>query len=135
MIDDIVTDILKAEGWDAYTNDPADRGGPTKWGITQKAWADYRGHPVTEADMKSITEQQARDFYELKYIIEPKFNHLSDMLTPMVVDCGQCNSRWQDRPPDNTGVPSLIGGRYIPENLRLSGKILWEARVERPFTG
>ena len=88
MIEDIITDVLKAEGWDKYTNDPADRGGPTKWGITQKAWSAYRGYPVSELDMKEITEEQARDFYEEKYIVEPKFNQLSEMLIPLVVDCG-----------------------------------------------
>lgn len=37
-IDDIISDIIRAEGT-AYTNDPRDSGGPTKYGITQAALA------------------------------------------------------------------------------------------------
>ncbi len=88
MIEDIITDVLKAEGWDTYTNDPADRGGPTKWGITLKAWSEYRGRDCTAADVQAITEAQARDFYEKLYVIGPKFNQLPPMLVPLVVDCG-----------------------------------------------
>lgn len=88
MIDEIITDVLIAEGWDTYTNDPADRGGPTKWGITQKAWAEWRGRDVTPEEVAAITEPQARDFYETEYVLAPRFNHLPERLIAMVVDCG-----------------------------------------------
>ena len=88
MIDDIITDVLKAEGWDAFTDHPADRGGPTKWGITQKAWAAWRGHDVTVEEVQQITEAQARDFYEAEYVLGPRFNHLPEKIQGLVVDCG-----------------------------------------------
>ncbi len=102
MIDEIITDILKAEGWDKYTNRPSDRGGPTKWGVTLKSWEDYRGHDCTEDDIKQITEAQAREFYETKYILAPRFNHLPEMLRAMVIDCGvnhgpSAASKWVQR--------------------------------------
>lgn len=88
FVEDIITDILKAEGWDKYTNDPDDRGGPTKWGITLKSYQEYQGHELSgEDEIKALTEEQAREFYEDKYIIGPKFHHLSEMLVPLVVDC------------------------------------------------
>jgi lysozyme family protein len=87
MIDEIITDILKAEGWDKYTNHPADRGGPTKWGITLKAWGDYLGKPVTDWNVKGIKEAEARVFYREKYIVGPGFHALSsDFLKALVVD-------------------------------------------------
>lgn len=88
MIDEIITDVLKAEGWDTFTNHPADRGGPTKWGITQKAWAEWRDRDVTVEEVQQITEPQARDFYESLYIVGPRFNQLPERLQAMVVDCG-----------------------------------------------
>lgn len=88
MIDDIITDVLKAEGWDKYTNRPNDRGGPTKWGITQKAWADWRGRDVTIDEIKNISEPQARDFYEAEYVIGPRFNALPIRLQALLIDCG-----------------------------------------------
>jgi lysozyme family protein len=102
MLDDIITDVMKAEGWDTFTNDPTDRGGPTKWGITRKAWAEWRGHAVTAEDIESITEPQARDFYEKLYVLGPKFHLLGAHLTAMVVDCGvnhgvRAASKWVQR--------------------------------------
>lgn len=87
MIDEIITDILKAEGWDAYTDHPADRGGPTKWGITLEAWQDYLGKPVTASNVCGITESEARLFYHRKYIIEPRYDKIiSTFLMAMTVD-------------------------------------------------
>lgn len=102
MIEDIITDVLKAEGWDTYTNDPADRGGPTKWGITLKAWSGYRGRDCAAEDIQAITEPQARDFYEKLYVIGPKFSQLPAMLVALVVDCGvnhgvRAASKWVQR--------------------------------------
>ena len=89
MIDQIITDILKAEGWDTYTNHSADKGGPTKWGITLTAWGDYLGRPVAVSDVQKITEQEARIFYHQKYIIEPGFDRItSAYLIACVTDAG-----------------------------------------------
>lgn len=101
-VDDIITDILKAEGWDKYTNRPTDRGGPTKWGITQKAWSEYVGHAAPIDEIKAITEHQARIFYENMYIKRPKFDMLPPLLIPMIVDCGvnhgvRAASKWIQR--------------------------------------
>lgn len=85
---DIITDVMKAEGWDTYTNHPADRGGPTKWGITLKAWSEWRGRPMTSNEVKLITEDQAREFYEAAYVRRPKFDQLPLEIRPVVVDCG-----------------------------------------------
>lgn len=87
MIDEIITDILKAEGWDTYTDHPADKGGPTKWGITLKAWGDYLGQPVSAFNIQGITEAEARLFYHRKYILEPRFTDIqSHFLLACVVD-------------------------------------------------
>lgn len=87
MIDEIITDILKAEGWDKYTDHPADRGGPTKWGITLDAWCDYVGHPITDYEVRRIDEPQARAFYRQKYIEGPGYDRIgSPFLVGLVVD-------------------------------------------------
>lgn len=88
MIDDLITDVMRAEGWDKYTDHPADRGGPTKWGITLKSWGDYLGKPVTAFNVRGITEAEARRFYLDKYVREPGFASLPDPLLSLVVDSG-----------------------------------------------
>ena len=109
---------MKAEGWDKYTNHPADRGGPTKWGITLKKWSEWRGHICTGVNVQAITEPQARDFYEKLYIIEPRFNLLPKRIMPLVVDCGvnhgvRCASKWVQR-----AVGTKQDGRLGPISLK-----------------
>lgn len=90
----IVDEIIKKEGT-AYTNDPADRGGPTKFGITQATLSWYRKTPVTPEDVKALTLDEAKAIYQQRYILGPKFNLIQDldisgsaMLYSNIVDFG-----------------------------------------------
>lgn len=47
----------------AYTNDPHDSGGETKFGVTRKAYQFYTGHAVTAAEIENLTEDDAQAFY------------------------------------------------------------------------
>lgn len=86
---DMITEVLKREGWDKYTNHPEDRGGPTKWGITLKAWSEYIDRQATAADVAAITETNARIFYQKEYVLKPNFDMIEDeSLRELVVDCG-----------------------------------------------
>lgn len=87
---DIIAGILRREGWPTYTNHPADRGGPTKGGITLSAFRDYCGNQALRAeDLQAVTEAQARVFYMYKYITDPRFHRIEDArLLALVVDCG-----------------------------------------------
>lgn len=89
-IESIIDEVLRREGWPKYTNNPADRGGPTKGGITLEAWREYTGNPyVTAEDIRQITEPQARAFYRHRHVIEPGFDRIDDTyLRDLVVDAG-----------------------------------------------
>jgi lysozyme family protein len=52
---------------DKFTNDPDDSGGPTKWGITQKAYSAFIGYAATAEDIAALTEEQAQIFYFQNY--------------------------------------------------------------------
>ena len=117
MIEQLITDVLKAEGWDKYTNHPADKGGPTKWGITQKKWSEYVGFHATAEDIQGITETGAREFYHKLYIIEPQFDQLPQLLIPLVVDSGVNSgpkraSKWVQR-----AVGARQDGKIGPNTL------------------
>ncbi|HEB92608.1 MAG TPA: N-acetylmuramidase [Gammaproteobacteria bacterium] len=50
---------LAHEGGAKFTDDPMDRGGATKYGISQRAYPNV--------DIRNLTEQQARDIYKRDY--------------------------------------------------------------------
>ena len=50
---------LAREGGSKFTDDPNDRGGATKYGISQRAYPDV--------DIRNLTEQQAREIYKRDY--------------------------------------------------------------------
>lgn len=84
MTDDEIIDlILLREG--GFVNRSEDRGGPTNHGITIDALREYRGTPVTLADVQALTESEARDIYRESYVAP--FNWvLPPDLRGMVVD-------------------------------------------------
>jgi len=92
-----------------YTNDPADPGGPTRWGITQRTLARWRKHPVTAEDVEHLPRGEAMDVYRAQYVTEPGFDKLADVSTRIaleVIDTGV-----------NMGVG--IAARYLQRCLNL----------------
>lgn len=87
--DDIITDVLRREG-SAYTNDPTDHGGPTKYGITLRDLRTWRADlAVTADDVEALTEAEARDIYRERYIRQPGFEAIPDeWLRAFLVDAG-----------------------------------------------
>lgn len=76
----IISGVIAREGGAKVTDDPLDRGGRTQFGISEasnpEAWKDGK-----------VTEQEARDIYEAKYLILPGFNKIHDSrLMGQVVD-------------------------------------------------
>lgn len=88
LTDDVITDVMKAEGWDRYTNHPLDRGGPTKWGITLKAYQSLVDENATETTIRQLTEAEARAFYNRFYVVEPGFDKVHPLVQPLLIDCG-----------------------------------------------
>ena len=57
--------VLQHEG--GYVNHPSDPGGRTNLGVTQRVWEDYVGHPVDEAEMRSLTKEMVSPLYRKEY--------------------------------------------------------------------
>lgn len=84
----IIDEIIRREGR-SYTNRPSDRGGPTKFGVTQDTLSDWRGVEVSADDVKHLTESEAREIYATRYISGPHFDRIEDSaLRGLVIDCG-----------------------------------------------
>lgn len=76
-ISQIIDDLIRREG-ETFTSHPADRGGPTKYGITQKTLARWRSQPVTIDDVRNLTEAEARLLYQREYVEAPGFLQIKD---------------------------------------------------------
>jgi lysozyme family protein len=57
--------ILKSEG--GYVDNPADPGGRTNLGVTQKTWESWVGRPSNEKEMRALTPSDVAPLYKKKY--------------------------------------------------------------------
>lgn len=57
--------ILKHEG--GFVQDIFDSGGMTNLGVTKRVWEEFVGHPVSEADMRSLTVEKVSKLYKQRY--------------------------------------------------------------------
>lgn len=85
--DQMITAVLKHEG--GFVNNPNDKGGATNFGITRETLSEWRAGPVTVADVKALTEAEARRIYLELFIVWPGFDKISDSrLRHLAVDSG-----------------------------------------------
>lgn len=78
----LITRLLQREG--GYVNHPADRGGPTNFGITQAVLTAWRNVPATADDVEALDDVEARAVYEELFWVQPGFNRLT--LAPLVIE-------------------------------------------------
>jgi lysozyme family protein len=69
--------VLKSEG--GYSNNPADPGGATMKGITQKVYDDYRGHQGEGyQDVQLISDDELHDIYYTLYWLPMNLDIIND---------------------------------------------------------
>ncbi|TVR95612.1 MAG: hypothetical protein EA406_13620 [Rhodospirillales bacterium] len=88
-IDTLIDGIIRREG--GYVNHPADRGGPTKYGITAATLSAHRGLVMLAAasEVQALTLEEAREIYRHQYVSRPRFHQINDQrLQEAVVDFG-----------------------------------------------
>lgn len=81
-LDQIIDATIKAEG--GYVNDPSDRGGATKYGITQ---AVARANGYT-GDMRDLPLETAREIYKREYAVKPGFADFPSQVAAELFDTG-----------------------------------------------
>jgi lysozyme family protein len=70
-IDDLIDTLIEREG--GYANHPSDRGGPTKYGITE---AVARAHGYSGA-MRDLPRDEAAAIYKRLYWLRPRFDQVA----------------------------------------------------------
>jgi lysozyme family protein len=84
-VQEMIDDILRREG--GYVDHPADRGGPTKYGITQRTLSVYIGRAALASEVQALSEAVAREIYERNYYIAPRIDRLPETIQPFIFDC------------------------------------------------
>lgn len=85
IVTDVIDALIALEG--GYVDHPADRGGPTRWGITEqvaRAWG-YAG------DMRDLPRETAEAIYLERYWTGPGFNQVAartDAIAEELLDTG-----------------------------------------------
>ena len=81
----IFTMVSRWEGT-KYTNNPTDRGGPTKFGITGRVLCEYLGKPVTPDQVKTLSWATALAIYRERYWFGANIDRLPEDLQPVIFD-------------------------------------------------
>lgn len=68
-----------------FTNDPKDKGGPTRYGVTQHALATYLGRDVTVEEVRDMTPELAKAVYFHDYWIPLSCDRLSKFGTALCI--------------------------------------------------
>lgn len=85
---DIIDGVLIRESA-AYSNRAADKGGPTRYGVTLATLSEWRGRACNADDVKNLSEREARDIYRELYITRPGFLGIeNEAVRSLAVDCG-----------------------------------------------
>jgi lysozyme family protein len=73
--EEVIDGLLQREGGDTFTDDPVDKGGPTKFGITAATLGNWRAlqRTASRAEVQALTETEARAIYRTLYIEQPGF--------------------------------------------------------------
>ncbi len=72
-VDELIDEVIGREG--GYSNHPADRGGATRWGITE---AVARAHGF-RGEMRTFPRDEAVQLYKRIYWIRPGFDRIGDI--------------------------------------------------------
>ncbi len=84
MIKQLIANVIAKEG--GFINHPADRGGATKYGITQATLTSYLGRQATTADIQDLNKKTAAEIYEQAYYIKPGIDRLPELIQPIIFD-------------------------------------------------
>lgn len=107
-IRDMIDRLIGREG--RYSNNPADRGGETMWGITV-AVARQAGY---SGPMSSMPRETAADIYYQKYWIKPQFYKIGNMLPKVAEEMFDTGV--------NMGVDGELPQKWLQRSLNLCNR-------------
>lgn len=131
QIDDLkreaLAEILRREG-SSYVNHPADRGGPTRFGVTLRTYQDWIGDPTIGPEaIRDLTEETARAVFSGVYFDGHGFERIESQtvykhLLDMSVHHGAPRASCLLQRACGASVDGIIG----PRTAARANTMLWE---------
>jgi len=118
-IQGMIAALIEREG--GFSNHRADKGGPTKYGITQRTLSIYLKRPVSIDEVRGLTKEKAAEIYERFYYLDPHIDLLPPGFQAQVMDMAV-----------NHGAPDGI--RYFQQFLNTFGSGLKADGIIGPKT-
>jgi lysozyme family protein len=79
-VNQIIDEVITTEG--NYSNHPADKGGPTRWGITEQVARAF-GYA---GDMRILPREHAKTIYLKRYWTAPGFDRVAALSQPVAIE-------------------------------------------------
>lgn len=112
--DQLIGPLLVREGGGAYTNRAADRGGPTRWGVTAETLGKWRGlgRDATADEVRTLTRAEAVAIYRAQYWTAPGYDHVATIAPKVAAElfdtCVNMGRGW--------------GGKWLQRSLNLCNR-------------
>ncbi|GIX18039.1 MAG: hypothetical protein KatS3mg119_2225 [Rhodothalassiaceae bacterium] len=130
-LDALLDSLLAREG--GYVAHAADRGGPTKYGITRATLSAWRGRPVGPDEVARLEADEARAIYRARFFAEPGIDRLPSALQEVMLDAAVHMGRVRAirllqrllaaAAGDVGGIDGIIGPRTIAAAGRLAARL------------
>lgn len=118
MTDQSIIDMILRHEGGRYTNDPLDRGGPTRYGITMPVLALYYGRPVSVSEIQNLSMATASAVYRALFVAP--FARLPDPLRLNVIDMGVNAGQRRAVLLLQQTIGADVDGALGPQTLRLT---------------
>lgn len=143
MMNDMISRLVDREG--GFVDDPHDKGGATKYGITAATLGEWRkyGRYATREEVKNLEKSEAIEIYGAFYLIRPGISQIKDdRLQELVFDAGVHHGvrraiKWLQRiaSVNDDGVIgpitlSVVNNYFDPRKLRRGFMLLREDFVD-----
>ena len=108
--------MLKSEG--GFVNHPADPGGMTNLGVTQRVWEEWLGRPVSEKEMRALTPTIVAPMYKRQYWDKVAADNLPSGVDYIVFDAAVNSGPGRAAKWLQTVVGAVADGAIGPNTLK-----------------
>lgn len=127
----MINRVISREGGDKFTNHPADKGGPTKFGITQNTLKEWRQKDVSVDEVVLLTIDEARKIYYHNYFVTPGFDkfppQIQELLFDAAVNHGVYGATVQLQKAVGVTADGVIGPKTLEAIAKMDYGKLWRS--------